>query len=194
MRGKTEAEARAEALDERAAQVDAIRKALLEAKQELAEATLAKAKKRTQELYEALVAQPVFDTIDIDATAKANKVDYAFTVSSAGAEKTRREARLVLSDGQITATALGLFFALADSTSHALDVLYVDDPTQNLDPRAKEAMAKVVADLARRRQVVVSSHDPDFVAFLESEGFFDLAVVHHMKSWDGTPEVETVTS
>jgi len=133
----------------------------------------------------------VFDTIDIDATARANKVDYSFTVSTEGTPGSAREARLVLSDGQITATALGLFFALADSTSHALDVLYVDDPTQNLDPRAKESMAKVVTDMARRRQVVVSTQDPDFVAYLEAEGFFDLAVVHHLKSWNRDPEVET---
>ncbi|MGC4120456.1 MAG: AAA family ATPase [Myxococcales bacterium] len=183
------AESRADALETRAAELEAIRKAVLAAKQELADVTLGKAAKKTQELYAALVRHPLFDTLTLGTSAKANKVDYAFTVSAAGKASTSREARHVLSDGQVTAAALGLFFALAESTSHGLDVLYVDDPTQNLDPRTKEAMAKLVTDIAHRRQVIVSTQDPDFVAYLEAEGFFDLAFVHHLSAWDGNPRV-----
>jgi predicted ATPase len=171
-----------------AARLDAIRRALLEAKGELAGDTLRRAGPRAQELYGRLVRQPVFDTLDIQTTPRANKVDYTFAVSHGGASATARDARLVLSDGQLTATALALFFGLAESTGHGLDLLYVDDPTQNLDLPSKEAMAKVVADLARRRQVIVSTQDEDFVSFLESAGF--PGVVHHLVAWDGNPTVE----
>jgi len=186
-------EARAVGLDGLAAQVDAIRKALLSAKQELAGESLRKAGPRAQFLYRALVKQPVFDTLDIQATPRANKVDYTFAVSAKGASTTARDARLVLSDGQLTATALALFFALAESTGHELDLLYIDDPTQNLDLPCKEAMAKAITDLARRRQVIVSTQDEDFVSFLDAEGFRLEAVVHHIKSWDGNPTVETTS-
>ncbi len=98
---------------------------------------------------------------------------------------------MVLSDGQVTATAIGLFFAFSDAKTHNLDLLYVDDPTQNLDQPCKEAMAKVVTEIAKQRQVVVSTQDEDFVSFLESEGFFDIAVVHHLQKWDGNPTVKT---
>jgi DNA repair exonuclease SbcCD ATPase subunit len=184
-------EARAEKLEALAMQLDAIRKALLTAKQDLAGESLRKAGPRAQQLYRALVKQPVFDTLEIQTTPRANKVDYTFTVSSQGASATVRDARLVLSDGQLTATALALFFGLAESTAHEVDLLYVDDPTQNLDLPCKEAMAKVIAELARRRQVIVSTQDEDFVSFLDAEGFQREAVVHHLKAWDGNPTVET---
>jgi DNA repair exonuclease SbcCD ATPase subunit len=184
-------EAKAQEMEAHAAQVEAIRKALLDAKKDLAGDSLKRAGPRAQQLYRALVRQPVFDTLDIEATPKANKVDYAFQVSRAGASTTARDARLVLSDGQLTATALALFFGLAESTAHGLDLLYVDDPTQNLDLKTKAAMAKVVTDLAKRRQVVVSTQDEDFVSFLETEGFPKEAVVHHITAWDGDPRVET---
>ena len=98
---------------------------------------------------------------------------------------------MVLSDGQVTATAIGLFFAFSDAETHNLDLLYVDDPTQNLDQSCKEAIAKVVMEIAKQRQVIVSTQDEDFVAYLQSEGFFDVAVVHHLQRWDGNPTVKT---
>jgi len=137
------------------------------------------------------VKQPVFDALRIQTMACANKVDYSFEVSSKGVRTTTRDARLVLSDGQLTATALALFFGLAESTAHEIDLLYVDDPTQNLDLPCKEAMAKLIAEMARRRQIIVSTQDEDFVSFLDAAGFQRGAVVHHLKAWDGNPTVET---
>lgn len=184
-------EARAGRMDDIAEQIDVIRKALLSAKQHLAGESLRKAGPRAQALYRTLVKQPVFDTLTIQTTPRANKVDYTFTVSTKAAIATARDARLVLSDGQLTATALSLFFALAESAGHELDLLYVDDPTQNLDHPCKEAMAKVITELAQHRQIIVSTHDEDFVSFLQAEGFSQGAVVHHIKSWNGTPTIET---
>jgi DNA repair exonuclease SbcCD ATPase subunit len=183
----------ADAMEELAARLERVRQALLEAKEQLAGETLGRARPRAQQLYRTLVKQPLFDTLDIRTVPRAKKVDYAFEVSSSGASASSREARLVLSDGQLTATALALFFALAESTQHSLDVLYVDDPTQNLDLPSKEAMAKVVTEMAQRRQVIVSTQDEDFANFLESEGFPKRAVVHHFTSWNGNPTVETHT-
>ncbi len=184
-------EARADSMNDLAEQISRIRKALLGAKQQLAGDSLRKASPRAQALYRALVRQPLFDTLTIQTTPRANKVDYTFAVSSKDNAATARDARLVLSDGQLTATALSLFFALAESTAHELDLLYVDDPTQNLDLPCKEAMAKVITDLAQRRQIIVSTQDEDFVSFLEASGFSQEAVVHHIKSWNGNPVIET---
>ena len=97
----------------------------------------------------------------------------------------------MLSDGQMTAAALALFFALAESSQHSLDVLYVDDPTQNLDHTRKRAMAKVIADIASRKQIVVSTQDEDFVTLLRDLDFDGGSVVHNIVAWDRTPEVKT---
>ena len=182
-------EAKALGMERIAGQLEAIRKALLAAKQDLASELLDRAAPRAQALYRRLVRQPVFQGFDVQVTPKAAKVDYAFHVTTAAGAA--RDARLVLSDGQLTATAMALFFGLAESTAHALGFLCVDDPTQNLDGPRKEAMAKVVAEMAGRRQVIVATQDEDFVAFLEGEGFPRHAVVHHLVEWDGSPNVQT---
>lgn len=186
-----EAEKKASAMDSLATDVESIRKAILAAKDEIASATLGKAAPRAQKMYEKLVQHPLFDRLDVKTALKANKVDYSFEVSSSTVGKSAREARLVLSDGQMTAAALALFYALAESGHHGLDLLYVDDPTQNLDHARKEAMAKVVADLARRKQIVVSTQDEDFVVLLRDAGFEDVSVVHHLENWDRRPTVKT---
>ena len=55
-------------------------------------------------------------------------------------------------------------------------------------------MAKVIAELAKRRHAVVSTQDEDFVNFLESEGFCSGAVVRHLKSWNRSPTVVATTT
>ena len=182
---------RADAMDGLADRIERIRRALLDAKEELAHETLDRAKVRAQELYRTLVRHPLFDTLDIKTVMKARKVDYAFEVSSEATSGSAREARMVLSDGQLTGAALALFFALGESTQHNLDLLYVDDPTQNLDLPAKEAMAKVVTEMAKRRQIVVSTQDEDFASFLEAEGFGKTAFIHQLSGWKSNPTLVT---
>lgn len=186
-----DAEKKANDLDDLATQVENIRKAVLAAKDEIASETLGKAGPRAQTLYKKLVQHPLFDRLDVKTARRANKVDYSFEVSSSVEGKSAREARLVLSDGQMTAAALALFFSLAESGQHGLDLLYVDDPTQNLDHARKEAMAKVVVELASRKQIVVSTQDEDFVVLLRDAGFEDGNVVHHIVEWDRRPTVST---
>jgi DNA repair exonuclease SbcCD ATPase subunit len=185
------AEKKAGELDNLATHMENIRKAILGAKDEIASATLGKAGPRAQELYEKLVQHPLFNRLDVKTALKASKVDYSFEVSSSAIGKSAREARLILSDGQMTATALALFYSLAESGRHGLDLLYVDDPTQNLDHARKEAMAKVVADIASRKQIVVATQDEDFVALLRDAGFDNGNVVHHITNWDRRPTVST---
>ena len=185
--------ARAEQMERLATQLECIRKALFSAKMDLSARSLETAGPRALTLYRKLVRHPVFTTLSISTATRYGKVDYDFTVSVEGAKSTAREARLVLSDGQLTAASLGLFFALAESTEHELDLLYVDDPTQNLDHSCKEAMARVITDLAQRKQVIVSTHDEDFVHLLEEYGFGKQAVSYHIAKWDGNPKYEVTT-
>jgi DNA repair exonuclease SbcCD ATPase subunit len=189
--GYADAEKKASEMDDRATQAENIKKAILTAKDEIASETLGKAGPRAQKLYEKLVQHPLFDRLNVKTAVKANKVDYSFEVSSSAVGKSAREARLVLSDGQLTAAALALFYALAESGQHGLDLLYIDDPTQNLDHARKEAMAKVVVDLATRKQIIVSTQDEDFVVLLRDAGFEKGSVVHHIEEWDRRPTVST---
>jgi DNA repair exonuclease SbcCD ATPase subunit len=89
----------------------------------------------------------------------------------------------------MTAAALALFYALAESASHSFDLLFIDDPTQNLDEKRKEAMARAIAQIAKHKQVVISTHDADFEAKLGAAGFKDGAACFWFHDWNGDPQV-----
>jgi DNA repair exonuclease SbcCD ATPase subunit len=185
------AEKRADELESIGTHLERIQKALLSAKERLASDRLNYAKPRALSIYKQLVRHTRFNAFEIATTPMSRKVDYNFVVSVAGKSGTEREARLVLSDGQITATAIGIFIGLAESAGHALDFLFIDDPTQNVDEPCKEAMAKLMTEIAEKKQVVISTHDDAFVTCLEEQGFHRRAAVFALEKWDGNP---TVTS
>jgi len=182
-------EKKAESMEGLGSRIERIRIALLEAKDHLASDRLKRARPRSLELYERLVRHPKFSSFDITTKPRAKKVDYTFEVSVEGNPSTAREAKLVLSDGQITATAVGIFVGLAESAAHGLDMLFIDDPTQNLDQGAKEAMAKLMVEIAGRKQIVISTHDEEFVSYLREYGFDKKASVFHIESWNGNPKI-----
>lgn len=190
----SEIEKRAQLLESITTDIENIRKAVLTAKNESVSVTLNQARPRAQALYTKLVQHRLFDELRVKTVPRANKIDYSFEVSSGDIPKSGREARLVLSDGQMTAAALALFFALAESSQHSLDLLYVDDPTQNLDHPHKEAMAKVITDLATRKQIIVSTQDEDFVMLLRDTGFENSATVYNIIDWERSPTVQTLST
>ena len=183
------AEKKAARLRALADRVKELKQILLEAKDEHAGALLDAAGPRAQELYSLLVDHPFFDTLKIETEELRGSVDYSYQVSSGTANKGAAEARLVLSDGQMTAAALALFYALAESACHSFDLLFIDDPTQNLDDKKKEAMARAIVQIAELKQVVISTHDEDFEAKLEDAGFKAGAACFRFRDWNGDPQV-----
>lgn len=183
------AERKAARLRGLADRVKELKQILLEAKDEHASALLDAAGPRAQELYSMLVDHPFFDTLTIETEELRGSVDYCYRVSHGATAKGAAEARLVLSDGQMTAAALALFYALAESACHSFDLLFIDDPTQNLDDKRKEAMARAIVQIAKLKQVVISTHDEDFEAKLEDAGFKAGAACFRFRDWNGDPQV-----
>ena len=136
-----------------------------------------------------LVDHPYFDTFTIEPVEQIGNVNYCYRVFKGAAAGDGAEARLVLSDGQMTAAALALFYALAESAHHSFDLLFIDDPTQNLDDKRKESMARAITQIAKLKQVVISTHDADFEAKLEDAGFKDGAACFRFRDWNGDPQV-----
>ncbi|OIO11041.1 MAG: hypothetical protein AUJ52_02770 [Elusimicrobia bacterium CG1_02_63_36] len=167
--------------------------AILTAKERLASSSLDAAGPRAQELYERLVDHGLFDELRVETKKKGGSqgVDYLFMVQKKGDSKSAREARVVLSDGQMTAAALALNFALAETAGHGLDLLFVDDPTQNMDVDRRRAVARAVDEISKDRQVVLTTHDDDFASELESGAFKERAIVMKFDGWNGNPKVET---
>lgn len=170
-------------------QIGELKRVLIEVKEEHAKASLQAAGPRAQKLYSSLVDHAFFDTLSIETEEKAGSLGYTYRLSKGTAGPETVEARLVLSDGQMTAAALALFYGLAASAEHSFDLLFIDDPTQNLDDRRKEAMAGALVQIAQHKQVIVSTHDEDFFAKLDDAGFRNQAITFRFRDWNGQPQV-----
>jgi len=94
-----------------------------------------------------------------------------------------------LNVGDVTAIALSLFCAMAKNAAHAAEFVILDDPSQNFDAGHKRGLAEVLADLARERQVIVTSTDSEFLDALKKAGTVQRQVVR-FRPWDESRGIE----
>ncbi len=78
---------------------------------------------------------------------------------SAAVDDAATKAISVMSQGELHALALALFLPRATADQSPFRFLVLDDPVQAMDPAKVEGLAAVLAEIARKRQVVVFSHD-----------------------------------
>ena len=88
------------------------------------------------------------------ARATRRKVALKVTVDGKDAE-----ALGVMSQGELHSLALSLFLPRATLPDSPFRFICVDDPVQSMDPARVEGLARVLADTAKTRQVVVFTHD-----------------------------------
>lgn len=74
-----------------------------------------------------------------------------------GAEGTT--ALSVMSQGELHSLALSLFLPRATVDDSPFRFVVIDDPVQAMDPSKVDGLARVLADVAKNRQVVVFTHD-----------------------------------
>jgi recombinational DNA repair ATPase RecF len=65
----------------------------------------------------------------------------------------------VMSQGEINALALSIFLPRATMPDSPFNFLVIDDPVQAMDPAKVDGLAKVLAKVAKDRQVIVFTHD-----------------------------------
>lgn len=65
----------------------------------------------------------------------------------------------VMSQGELHALGLSLFLPRATVTHSPFRFVMIDDPVQAMDPAKVDGLARVLAEVARSRQVVVFTHD-----------------------------------
>ena len=93
-------------------------------------------------------------SIDLAGTAQRRRVALSVTVDG-----TPAEALGVMSQGELHGLALSLFLPRATLAESPFRFLSIDDPVQSMDPARVEGLARVLADVARARQVIVFTHD-----------------------------------
>lgn len=89
-------------------------------------------------------------------TGSANRRNVELDVSVDGAPGT---ALGVMSQGEINALALSIFLPRATMKESPFRFLVIDDPVQAMDPAKVDGLARVLADVAADRQVIVFTHD-----------------------------------
>ncbi|MBO2451193.1 hypothetical protein J4573_29155 [Actinomadura barringtoniae] len=65
----------------------------------------------------------------------------------------------VMSQGELHSLALALFLPRVLAARTPFGFVVIDDPVQSMDPAKVDGLARVLADVARHRQVVVFTHD-----------------------------------
>ncbi|MEV4411019.1 AAA family ATPase [Catellatospora sp. NPDC049609] len=91
-----------------------------------------------------------------------------FNVSVDGADN--GTALGVMSQGELQALGLATFLPRSCAAESPFRFVVIDDPVQSMDPAKVDGLARVLADLAADRQVLVFTHDsrlPDAVRRLE---------------------------
>ncbi|MEX5636500.1 AAA family ATPase [Parafrankia sp. FMc2] len=92
--------------------------------------------------------------VRLTGSANQRRVDLDVTVD--GVDST---ALGVMSQGELHALGLALFLPRATSEASPFRFLVIDDPVQSMDPAKVDGLARVLAQVAETRQVVVFTHD-----------------------------------
>ncbi len=69
------------------------------------------------------------------------------------------EALGVMSQGELMSLALSLFVPRVSFDETPFGFVLIDDPVQSMDPMRVDQLAMILDQLAKKRQVVVFTHD-----------------------------------
>ena len=81
---------------------------------------------------------------------------------------TNRNIDEILSEGEQRAIALGAFLAELSLADHSCGIIF-DDPVSSLDHWRRQHVARRLAEEAKKRQVIVFTHDTSFLGQLRDE-------------------------
>ena len=93
-------------------------------------------------------------SVELAGTRTRRHVDLTVEVDG-----TEAQALAVASQGEISCLALSLFFPRATLAANPFRFLVIDDPIQAMDPARVDGLARVFAEVAADRQVIVFTHD-----------------------------------
>jgi hypothetical protein len=105
-------------------------------------------------------------SIKLVGTGSARRADFAVNVDDTGAS-----ALGVMSQGELHALALSVFLPRATRDESPFRFVVIDDPVQSMDPAKVDGLARVLAETAKTRQVIVFTHDERLAEATRRLGF-----------------------
>jgi len=151
-----------------------------------------------KKFYGELVGHPYYKDLQIEVTPKTTRgrVRNSYRIVGSnpkdGAETLAKDR---FSTGQMNCVALSVFLALANkgAYSHNIGFLILDDPSQNLDTEHKEALCRILARVAKKSQLVISSQDSEFQKMLKSTFKDAKAITYRFGKWSiNGPKIKAV--
>lgn len=119
---------------------------------------------------------------EIALRGKGNRRNLGLAVTVDGEQGA---ALSVMSQGELNAFSLSLFLARATLPESPFRFLVIDDPVQAMDPAKVDGLARVLEEVALKRQVVVFTHDtrlPDAIRYLGTADLREIRVRRDEKS------------
>ncbi|MEU8079256.1 AAA family ATPase [Catellatospora citrea] len=159
---------RVPALKAEQARLKAARQWLRNAAEDIRNARLAPFAAHSQRIWSQLRQESNVELGGLTLQGSSTRRKVEFKVSVDGADN--GTALGVMSQGELQALGLATFLPRSCAAESPFRFVVIDDPVQSMDPSKVDALARVLADLADERQVVVFTHDsrlPDAVRRLE---------------------------
>jgi len=102
--------------------------------------------------------------VTLKSISQKGKTYYKLILQTAGGNKLSD----ILSEGEQRAIAIGSFLAEVNIAQHPGGVIF-DDPMSSLDHRRREKVAARLVEEAKKRQVIIFTHDLYFLCMLQQE-------------------------
>ena len=162
-----------------------ISEALKVEKNSILKSTLDKLQNDISAYFTRILAHPYF--VNVQLTPEEEKKGSVYRIVAYDDSKNYSTyVQTRFSNAQTNVTALSFFFAMAGATTSRLGVLILDDPGQSLDPEHKKALAKMLADEAKEKQVILASQDEEIASLFRAATPKTLLKSISIQSW--TPE------
>jgi DNA repair exonuclease SbcCD ATPase subunit len=114
--------------------------------------------------YGTLCGHPYYEAIWIDADQRNVRGVLKNTYNIRAYNPEEKKETLVstrFSTGQMNCAALSIFLSLASILDRRCGFVILDDPSQSLDTAHKRFLTKVLEDVSKRLQVIVSTQDAE---------------------------------
>ena len=139
-------------------QIEKAEAALKQANESLRNTRWVPIETKALEIWKGLRLQSNVDlrSVELTGTTNSNHRRVDLTVEMDGTEAS---ALAVASQGEFSCLALSLFFPRATLPQSPFRFLVIDDPVQAMDPARVDGLARVFAEIAADRQLIVFTHD-----------------------------------
>ena len=140
---------------------------------------------RINEFYGEICGHPYFDALKIKPVTRRGRTTYEFKAYNTGE---KRESYVVtrFSQAQMNEAALATFLALATTQRTNLGFLILDDPSQSMDEKHKQSLAKVMIQLVKQmpqKTIIIATADQQFQSQIEKETSPDIYQKIELHGW-----------